>query len=272
MICTSSTCWASCPVACGHRGPPYAGFRSCARRSPDETSFGACGQADIEQTAYFWRRTCAALWHKGRSSALVFGQVVADRVGGRVGFAAGAYLAVDIRDVPGHGTQAEHKLAGYLKIGASGGDQAQDLDFASCQLARISRLRARGRFPDIGGAGRLHRPDAHCIRDSLQPLVATVLERHTSRSPRQRAYRLGHQHLARRRQPANARGDVHSATVDIALLTDDIPGVEAEVQGEAAVSAGAGAGKRRFDRLSGAREYGEDAVAKELPFDRRART
>src|SRR5438132_6519039 len=110
MICTSSTCWASCPVACGHRGPPYAGFRSCARRSPDETSFGACGQADIEQTAYFWRRTCAALWHKGRSSALVFGQVVTHRVRRCVHLAAGADLAVDVRDVPRDRSQAKHEL------------------------------------------------------------------------------------------------------------------------------------------------------------------
>src|SRR5437870_4017493 len=43
--------------------------------------------------------------------------------------------------------------------------------------------------------------------------------------------------------------------------------VEAEVEGEAGVAAGAGAGKRRFDRLAGAREYGEDAVAEELAFD-----
>ena len=39
------------------------------------------------------------------------------------------------------------------------------------------------------------------------------------------------------------------------------------MEGEAAVVAGRGAGERGFDRLSRAREDGEDAVAEELAFD-----
>src|SRR5437773_4440402 len=95
-----------------------------ARRSPDESSFGACGQADIEQTAYFWRRECAAPWHKGRRCALVGRQVVADRVAGRVGFAAGADLGVDVRDMPRDRALAQDKLARYFRVCMAGRNKA----------------------------------------------------------------------------------------------------------------------------------------------------
>src|SRR5436309_9914619 len=119
-------------MVCRHRGPPYAlDSAPCARRSPDESSFGACGQADIEQTAYFCRRRCAALWHKGRRCALVGCQVVSDRVRGCVGFAARADLAVDVCDVPRDSAEAEDEFARYFGFGAAAGDEAQDLSFAT---------------------------------------------------------------------------------------------------------------------------------------------
>jgi hypothetical protein len=46
--------------------------------------------------------------------------------------------------------------------------------------------------------------------------------------------------------------------------------VEAEVEGETRVVACYGAGERGFDRLAGAGEDGEDAVAEALAFDRRS--
>ena len=76
MICTSSTCWASCPGGLSTPGAAIRrGFRCCARRSPDESSFGARAQADIERTAYFWRRECAALW-QGWNAALTHWAIV----------------------------------------------------------------------------------------------------------------------------------------------------------------------------------------------------
>ena len=66
---------------------------------------------------------------------------------------------------------------------------------------------------------------------------------------------------------ADAGGDVDRAAVDVVLLADDVAGVEAEVEGEACVVAGAGAGEGGFDGLAGAGEDGEDAVAEELAFD-----
>jgi len=45
--------------------------------------------------------------------------------------------------------------------------------------------------------------------------------------------------------------------------------VQAEVEGEAGVAARAPADKGGLDRLAGAGEDGEDAVAEELAFDRR---
>src|SRR5439155_23971441 len=86
-------------------------------------------------------------------------------------------------------------------------------------------------------------------------------------SSRQRAHRVRHEDLARRRQPADARSDVDGAAVDVLLLADDVAGVEAEMQGHPGVVASAAAGERCFDGLAGAREDREDAITEELAFD-----
>src|SRR5439155_26906929 len=86
-------------------------------------------------------------------------------------------------------------------------------------------------------------------------------------SSRQRPYCLRHEHVAGCRKPADPRCDVDRAAVHVALLADHIAGVEAEVEGEASVVAGAYASEGALDRLAGAREYGEDSVSEELALD-----
>src|SRR5439155_5380791 len=81
---------------------------------------------------------------------LIRRQAVSHGVRRCVDLAAGADLAVDVRDVPRHGAQAEHKLAGYFEIRTAGGDQAQDLDFPMCKVVRISEHRPTGRFANAG--------------------------------------------------------------------------------------------------------------------------
>src|SRR5207244_12939102 len=66
-------------------------------------------------------------------------------------------------------------------------------------------------------------------------------------------------------------GDVYRSAVDVVVFADDVAGVEAEVEGKGGRVAGAAAGERGPDRLTGAREDGEDAVAEELAFDGDAR-
>jgi len=85
---------------------------------------------------------------------------VADGVRRRVCLAAGADLAVDVRDVASHGAQAEHEFAGYFEIGTAGGDQAQDLDFASCEVVWIGGLLTALLFTDSRGVDWPHRPHA----------------------------------------------------------------------------------------------------------------
>src|SRR5439155_8506647 len=80
-----------------------------------------------------------------------------------------------------------------------------------------------------------------------------------------------YQHLTRRRQPADPRGDVDRAAVDVVLLSNHIPGVQAQVQRQSRVAARRRARDRRLDGLAGRGEDGEDTVAEELAFDRGAR-
>ena len=75
------------------------------------------------------------------------------------------------------------------------------------------------------------------------------------------------QHLPRRRQPRNARGNVDGAAVDVVVLSDHVAGVEAEVEGQATLVARLPARHRRLDRLAGEGEDGEDAVAEKFAFD-----
>src|SRR5439155_24732698 len=97
-----------------------------------------------------------------------------------------------------------------------------------------------------------------------------ILECDTCASAGEATDDVGDQHLPGRGQPADPRGDVHRATVDVALLADDVAGVEAEVKRETAVVAGIHAGECGLDRLTAAREDREHAVAEELAFDRGA--
>src|SRR2546426_10235271 len=103
----------------------------------------------------------------------------------------------------------------------------------------------------------------------LQRLLAAVLERDSAR-PRQRADSVRHQHFTRGREPADARGDVHGAAVDVVVLADYVAGVEAQMQRHSGGCPRLPAGQRRLDRLPRTREDGEDAVAEELAFDRNA--
>src|SRR5205823_9388078 len=103
-------------------------------------------------------------------------QAVPNRVRCRVGFAAGADLAVDVCDVPRDGAEAEDEFARYFGIGAAGGDEAQDLSFANCEVVWISGLLRKGKFADTSGIDGPHRPYDYCIRHALQPLLAVVLE------------------------------------------------------------------------------------------------
>src|SRR5439155_13519448 len=105
------------------------------------------------------------------------------------------------------------------------------------------------------------------LADALERLLPAVLETHTCRSPRQIGYGARYQHLARRRQPADARGDVHRAAVNVVVLADHVAGVEAEVEGETGVVARTPAGEGGFDRLAGGGERREDAVAEQLALD-----
>src|SRR5439155_26092396 len=86
----------------------------------------------------------------------------------------------------------------------------------------------------------------------------------------QRPHRLRHQHLARRREPADAGGDVHGAAVNVPLFADDVAGVEAEMEREARLAASSRAGKGGLNRSSGAGEDGEDTVTQKLAFYRTA--
>jgi hypothetical protein len=70
--------------------------------------------------------------------------MVSKRVCGCVGFAVRANLSVDVRDMARDSAQAEHQLAGYFGICATGRDQAQDLDFAPGEATWIGRLPSRG--------------------------------------------------------------------------------------------------------------------------------
>ena len=120
---------------------------------------------------------------------------------------------------------------------------------------------------------------AHTRTASPTPFSAcspAVLEPHPRRRARQRADRVRHQHLARRRQPADARGDVDGAAVDVVapvrvFLARHVAGVQAEMQGQTGVIAGPGAAPRRLDRLARRREHRQDSVAQRRPFDRCAR-
>src|SRR5574341_1709102 len=109
-----------------------------------------------------------------------------------------------------------------------------------------------------------HNPYPNRLADALERLLAPVLEPHAGGRARQRAHGLRHQHLARRRQPRDPRGYVHRAAVDVVLLPYHISGVEAEVEGQPRVVTRRPARQRRLDRLAGAGEDGEDAVAEEL--------
>src|SRR5439155_13627224 len=112
-----------------------------------------------------------------------------------------------------------------------------------------------------------HCKDAHGLAHTLKRLLTSVLNRYARGSPRQRAHGVRDQHLARRREAADSRGNVDGAAEDVVFLADHIAGVEAEVQREAGVIARAGAGECRLDRLRGAGKRGEDAVSEELAFD-----
>src|SRR2546430_8621003 len=74
----------------------------------------------------------------------------------------------------------------------------------------------------------------------------------------------------RRRQATRGRGVVARPAVDVVVLADDVPGVQAEVEGEAGVVASASAGEGGLDRLAGGGEDGEDPVAQQLALDRGA--
>jgi hypothetical protein len=78
-----------------------------------------------------------------------------------------------------------------------------------------------------------HCPDPHRLSHDLQCLLAAVLERDARRRPRQRADHVRYEHLARRRQPANAGRDVDGTAVDVVVLADDVAGVDAEAKAAA---------------------------------------
>src|SRR5439155_8927903 len=117
-----------------------------------------------------------------------------------------------------------------------------------------------------------HSPHAHRLSHALQRLHAAVLEPHPRRGARQRAHGVRDQYFACCREPADPRGDVDGAAVDVVapvriFFARDVAGVEAEVKWKAGFVAGAAAGEGGFDRLAGARKDGKDAVAEELAFD-----
>src|SRR5439155_25822317 len=90
-------------------------------------------------------------------------QVVTHRVRCRVDLAAGADLAVDVRDVPRDGAQAEYELAGDFRIRPARRDQAQNLDFATCEMVWMSGLETSTRFSSSGVVRRIDSPHAYCI-------------------------------------------------------------------------------------------------------------
>src|SRR5438128_2912033 len=115
-----------------------------------------------------------------------------------------------------------------------------------------------------------HSPHPHRLPDTLKRLLASVLEPHAPPTCAQRAHRLRHEHFSGRRQPADARGDVNRTAVDVVVLADDVPCVEADVEGKARIVAGAAAGEGGLDRLTGGTEDGENTIPEELAFDSHA--
>src|SRR5437870_2315661 len=145
------------------------------------------------------------------------------------------------------------------------------------RLPRQTRCLCRRWFWRIGCAAPSlapslnDRPYPHCLAYAFQCLLAPVLEPDAGRRPRQRAHRLRDEYFGRRRQPADPSRDVYSAAVDVVVLADDVSGVQAEMQRQPRLVTSASARQRSLDRLPGACEDGEDAVAEQLAFDRRAR-
>src|SRR3990172_129329 len=77
-----------------------------------------------------------------------------------------------------------------------------------------------------------HREQPLRVGDALKGLLAPVVEGHSSRRPRQSTHGVRYQHLARRRERRDAGGDVDGAAVDVVPLSDDVSGVDAEMQAQ----------------------------------------
>lgn len=71
--------------------------------------------------------------------------------------------------------------------------------------------------------------------------------------------------LARRGEPADTRGDVHSAAVDVPFFADHVAGVQAQVQREARLVSGATARYCRLNRLPSGSEDGENPSPRSFP-------
>src|SRR5215831_14179011 len=85
----------------------------------------------------------------------------------------------------------------------------------------------------------LHRPESLRFRNALQRVLAARRELDACGGASESAYRVGHQHLARRGERRNTRRDVDRTAEDVAVLLDDVAGVQAEVQRQARVLTGA---------------------------------
>src|SRR5687768_12693708 len=74
-----------------------------------------------------------AYWMGGGS--MTSGQSIVAGVTGRLGAVGQAGLREDVTDVTLHGVDADDEVFGNLRVGTSGGDQAQDLDLARRKAA-----------------------------------------------------------------------------------------------------------------------------------------
>src|SRR3990170_319745 len=96
-----------------------------------------------------------------------------------------------------------------------------------------------------------HREQPLRVGDALKGLLASVVEGHSSRRPRQSTHRVRHEHLARRGGARDPCSDVHRAAVDVVAFADHVAGVNAEVELQAERFACGVAAQSALDGLPG---------------------